>query len=455
MSAAGAPTGADPTGTDPTGTDPTGTDPTGTALIATAARRRLLLLSATRWLPVGLTFGLTTLLPLQRGLSLVEVTAILSVQGFVVLALELPTGGLADAVGRRPVLVGAAVVAVASGVLFLLASGFWLFCTAMLLQGVFRALDSGPLEAWYVDTAQADDPGVPVERGLSQAGTVLGVSIAGGALLSGGLVAWHPLGDSSALALPWAVATGLYAVHALLLLLLVREHRAERNGAGLRGVLASAARTPAIVADATRTVVAAPVLRGLVLVEVFWSIAMIAFETFSPVRLAELVGGEERAGVLYGPASAAAWALFAAGSALAGWASGRIGVAWTALLARVLNAAFVVTMGLAAGPVGLVAAYWLAYLTHGAAVPVHSTLLHRQAEAGNRVTVLSVNSMVSGGVYSVGLLALGPLAEHTSTATAIVVAGAFSLLGALCYLPSLRGDRAPAAAAAPDPVDAP
>jgi MFS family permease len=174
---------------------------------------------------------------------------------------------------------------------------------------------------------------------------------------------------------------------------------------------------------------------------VFWSVAMIAFETLNPVRLAELVGGEDRAAALYGPASAAAWALFAGGSALAGLVSRRIGVAWTALAARVLNGGFVVAMGLVAGPVGLVAAYWLAYLTHGGAVPVHSTLLHRQAERTNRVTVLSVNSMVSGGVYSLGLLALGPLAEHTSTATAIIAAGGFSVLGALCYLPAVRDER--------------
>jgi MFS family permease len=185
----------------------------------------------------------------------------------------------------------------------------------------------------------------------------------------------------------------------------------------------------------------APVLRSLVLVEVFSSVAMIAFETLNPVRLAELVGGEDRAAALYGPASAAAWALFAAGSALAGLSSRRLGVAWTALVARVLNGAFVVVMGLVAGPVGLVAGYWLTYLTHGAAVPVHSTLLHRQAERTNRVTVLSVNSMVGGGVYSLGLLALGPLAQHSSTATAILVAGAFSVLGALCYLPAVRDER--------------
>ncbi|SDS63722.1 Major Facilitator Superfamily protein [Friedmanniella luteola] len=416
-----------------------------TALSAAAARRRLLLLTATRWLPVGLVFGLTTLLPLERGLSLAQVSLVLAVQGFVVLALELPTGGLADAVGRRPLLVAAALVAVVSGVLFLLATDVATFAVAMLLQGVFRALDSGPLEAWYVDAAQADDPQVAVERTLGHAGAVLGMAIAGGALVSGGLVAWHPVTGSSALVLPYLVATALLGLHALLVLLLVAEPGpgapAARSEARRRAWDAARG-TPRVVRDGLVVVTRNPVLRGLVLVEVFWSVAMIAFETLNPVRLAELVGGEQRAGALYGPASAAAWALFAAGSAAAGLAATRLGVARTAVLVRVLNGGFVVVMGLVAGPVGLVAAYWLAYLTHGAANPVHSTLLHRQAERAHRVTVLSVSSMVSGGVYSLGLLALGPLAQSTSTATAMVVAGAVSVVGALGYAPALRDERA-------------
>ena len=98
-------------------------------------------------------------------------------------------------------------------------------------------------------------------------------------------------------------------------------------------------------------------------------------------------------------------------------------------------------MALMTGPVGLVTAFFVVYTLHGTAGPVHSTLLHRQAEAGNRTTVLSINSMVAGGCYSLGLLVLGPLAEATSTATGIAVAGAFSVLGAFCYLPALRQER--------------
>lgn len=395
-------------------------------------------MSVTRWFPVGLAFGLVVLIPLERGIGLAQIGLILSAQGFVMLALELPTGGLADALGRRPVLVLAGGTAVASGVVFLLATELWMFVLSLVLQGVFRALDSGPLESWYVDAALADDPSTKIERTLSDAATVLGLSIAAGALLAGGLIAWHPL-SSGPLYLPYALAVAVSAVHVILLLALVSEPL--RAKAGPTAALASVKAAPGVVAAGLGMLGRRRILRSLVIVEVFWAVAMIGFETFTPVRLAELVGGAGPAGAIFGPTSAAAWGLFAIGALLAGRASLRIGVARTAMIARVTNGAFVVVMGLAAGPVGLLCAYLVVYLTHGAAGPMHASLLHRQAEAANRATVLSMNSMVAGGTYSVGLLLLGPLAASTSTATAIVVAGGFSILGAIFYLPARREER--------------
>lgn len=403
---------------------------------AAGAQRRLLWLTTLRWLPVGVTFGLTALLPLERGLSLVEVGAILSLQGIVALVLELPTGGLADTLGRRPVLLIAAVIGLASTALFVLAQDVAAFAVAMLLQGVFRTLDSGPLEAWYVDAAHAADPDAPVEQGLARAATVLGVSIAAGALGGGLLVAWAPIPDTSALVLPFLVSLALSAVSLVVTAILVVEPARPRRGthapatgsSGLRGAL--------------RLIRRSPILRALLAVEIFWAVAMVAFETLTPVRLAELAGGEDAAGALFGPASAAAWGLFAFGSLLAGRAASRWGVAVTAALARILNGAFVVVMGVVAGPVGLLAAYGAAYLSHGAASPMHNTLLHRQADTGTRASVLSANAMISGGVYSAGLLALTVLAEHTGTGVAFAVAGGFSVFGALCYLPAWRAERA-------------
>jgi len=417
---------------------------------AAAARRTLLVLTFTRWFPVGLTIGVTTLLALERGMSLTQLGVIFATQGFVVLGLELPTGGLADAIGRRPVLIVSALVAFAAGLVFISAHTFGAFVVALVLQGVFRALDSGPLEAWYVDTAHADDPAVKVETTLARAGTVLGVSIAAGALVSGALVAWNPVASMTALELPYWVALGLYAANIVAIAALMREDRTHVDSTGLGRALRSAREVPGVVVGGIRLLSSSTVLRALVLVEVFWAVGMIAFETFMPVRLSELVGSETRAGALMGPVSAAAWGLFAVGSTAAGLASRRIGVAWTALLARFLNGALVVVMGLMTGPVGLITAFLLTYTLHGVGGPMHNTLLHRQAAARNRTTVLSMDSMVANASYSLGLLALGPLAQHTSTALAIIVAGAFSIIGAALYLPAIRQERSMAMTSAPE-----
>jgi MFS family permease len=420
-------------------------------LSPTAARRVFLLLTATRWFPVGLVVGLVALLPLERGLTVSQALLAFSFQGFVILALELPTGSFADALGRRPVLVASAVVNIAASVVILLADSFWAFALGAALMGVFRALDSGPLEAWYVDTVHATEPGADVDRTLAAQGTILGLGMAAGAVVSGGLVAWHPLPVGSALLLPYLTWATLNVVHLLAVLVLMKEPVTHVDRRGARRALASARQAPAVVRDGLALLGRNRVLRALVVVEVFWAVGMVVFETFQPIRLAELVGGEERAGALMGPVAAAAWGIFAVGAALAGLASARIGVTRTAMLARVLNGLGALVMGLVAGPVALIAAYLFTYTLHGSAGPMHAALLHREARAGNRATVLSMNSMIASGAFAIGAPALGFLAEGTSTQVAMVAAGTFSILGVLFYLPALRAERE-RGATAPDPV---
>lgn len=408
---------------------------TDTPLDERRAVRRYVLLTTTRWTPVGLTLGLTVLLPLERGVNLAELGALLAISGFVSLSLELPTGGLADTVGRRPLLVAAGAVAVASTAVFMLADGVLWFAVALVLQGTFRALDSGPLESWFVDTLHAANPEATPERGLSHAATMLGVGIAGGALAAGLLVGWHPLPEWSALLLPFAAALAGQIAHLALVAMLVREP------ARVRPRRPVSRRHDSVVRGALRLLRESRVLRWLITVEVFWAVAMIAFETLTPVRLAEVLGGEDAAGAVFGPAAAAAWVTFATGAALAGVASRRIGVAATAMMSRALNAGFVVLMAMAGGAMGLIVAFWLSYLTHGANGPMHNALLHQESSPRTRTLVLSINSAVAAGVGSLTLMLLLPLAEATSTTVAIAAAGGLSLLGVACYLPALRQER--------------
>ena len=405
------------------------------------ARRVFLLLTFTRWFPVGIVASLLVLWFLEQGLSVSTALMAFSFQGILIFLLELPTSGFADAFGRRPVFVAAAVINVAASAVMLVADSFWSFALAAALQGVFRALDSGPLEAWYVDTVHATEPGVDVDGPLAAQSTVLGGSIAVGAVISGGLVAWDPLPLGSALVLPILVWIGLNLVHLLAVVVLMKEPRTHVDATGARRALTSVREAPGVVRDGLGLLRRNRVLRGLVLVEVFWGTAMVVFETFQPVRLAEIVGGEERAGALMGPVAAIGWAIFALGAALAGLTSRRIGVSRTAILARVLNGLGAVVMGLATGPAGLIAAYLFTYGLHGTAGPMHATLLHREAEARNRATVLSINSMVAFAAFSAIAPAMGLLAEGTSLQTAMVLAGGLSVLGAVLYLPALRAER--------------
>ena len=405
------------------------------ALSARKIQRRYLLLVLLRWLAAGLIIPVQVLLPLDRDLSLSQVGLAMAVQGFVVLALELPTGGLTDSWGRRPVQLVATAVGILGVALFLFAHSFVAFAVASAVIGVFRALDSGPLDAWFVDATHVAAPGTDVGPGLSSGSAALGVGIAVGSAMSGGLIAWDPISGVNALAVPLVVAL---IVQAALLpvaaALMTEPPRQERAAAGALSL-------PAVIAGGLRLLFGSKVLLALVGVELFWGFGMPAFESLTPVKLAGQLGSVDQSAALMGPVSAAGWVAFALGAWLARPLMRLVGVAASAIVFRLIQGAAVVMMGLVAGPVGLVTGFLACYLVHGTSNPLHNTLLHRQVGADRRATVVSLNSMVSQGAGAIGTIVLTALADGASVDTALIVAGIVLALGAPLYLPAMRAER--------------
>ena len=408
------------------------------ALTAEAVRRRYLTLVAMRWLPTGLLIPVFILLPAERGLSLSQLGLAAAGQGLVVLFLELPTGGLADSLGRKRVLITSSLFGMASVAIYLSADSFAAFFSAFALQGVFRALDSGPLEAWYVDATHAADPEAQIQRGLSGAGIALGISIATGALLSGFLVGLTPITGLEPLATPVVVSLVLQLVGLAGVVILMTEIRTER---GWQAATSAARETPAAIRGGLRLLRDNRVLLAIVSVELFWGFGMITFESFIPLRLSEILGDAERAAAITGPAASAAWLISAAGAATVPWLGHRLGLAPAAALLRILQGLAVVGIGFAAGVPGVIAAYLAAYLVHGASNPIHMTLLHRQVDGRFRATVSSLNSMAGLSAAALGLIALTALADATSLSTAAYV-GAFVLAAAApLYIPAWKQSR--------------
>lgn len=395
---------------------------------------RFLLLAALRWLPTGLIIPVFALLPLERGLSVAELGLALAVQGIVVLFLELPTGGLSDVLGRRPVVIAAGLVATASYVAFALAQNVAGFIVATALTGVFRALDSGPLNAWFVDSVH-DDPSVTdraatVARGLSRYAGVVGLAIAAGAILAAGIVAWSPFERSDSLAAPLWIAAALSLVQVVVVIALMTEHESSPH----QGLVASLAQTPGVIVAGARLLTKSRVLAALIAVELFWGFGMIAFETMMPIRLAELIGSRDDAAAVMGPVTAVAWGVSSLGAAMVPLLLRRWSLIAVSVALRLLQGATVVGMGLALGPVGLIAGLFATYALHSASGAVYETLLHEQVDNEHRATVLSLASMAMQPGGSLGALVLGAVATGASTAVAIIVGGVVLAMGAPLFL---------------------
>lgn len=88
------------------------------------------------------------------------------------------------------------------------------------------------------------------------------------------------------------------------------------------------------------------------------------------------------------------------------------------------------------------AAFLATYVIHGAANPMHMTLLHRQVDGSRRTTVVSMNSMLSQAAGAIGLVVLTALAGATSTGVAMVVGGLVLAAAAPLYLPARTPRRA-------------
>jgi predicted MFS family arabinose efflux permease len=161
---------------------------------------------------------------------------------------------------------------------------------------------------------------------------------------------------------------------------------------------------------------------------------MIAFENLTPVRLSELVDGRNAAAALMGPVVAIGWGASAVGAAAVPWLLRRWSATAVSVTLRIVQGVTVVAMGLAWGPVGLVAGYVATYLVHSAAGAIYETLLHEQVTNEHRATVLSLSSMAMQPAASFGSVVLGLIATGVSTGVAIMVGGVVLALAAPLFL---------------------
>ncbi|MFI2368256.1 MFS transporter [Streptomyces sp. NPDC018833] len=383
-----------------------------------SARRRFTAVTFLFWLPVGLYIPSQVLLLTERGMGLAVVAGLFAVHSLTVSALELPTGGLADVIGRRPVLAAAGVLNLAALTALALGTTVWALAAAMFLMGAGRALSSGPAEAWYVDTVQAHSgPGAELRTGLARAGTASAAALAAGTLLGGALPLLLGLGpdlgarlrDATAglvlpLSVPALLGTAVGVGYTAYVLTALPEPPRPRTTlrAVLRGV-------PATVLGGLRLGAGDALIRRVLLTAGAAGAGLATVELLTPGRAADLTGAPESGAVLFAALACTGFVCTAIGSHFAPPAARLTGSGEHAVLASIcVSAAGLMLLGVTAasdGPAALALAalgYGLVYLGLGAAGPNQNDLLHRRVDGTIRATALSAQSLA---LQSVGALA--------------------------------------------------
>src|SRR6478609_1072463 len=125
---------------------------------------------------------------LSRGLTLTQFGLVEAALHVGMLVAQVPTGALADALGRRRLLVAAGFFTAAGELGYVYAPGFGLICLAGAIHGVAFALRTGADEAYLFDALAHDDAQAQFPRMLGGLWAVFQFASAI-SFLAGGLIA--------------------------------------------------------------------------------------------------------------------------------------------------------------------------------------------------------------------------------------------------------------------------
>lgn len=411
---------------------------TARELTVASAERRYVALTALRWFPLGISIPVTVLLASSRGLSAADIGVVFAVHSVVALTLELPTGGLADAIGARPVLVLSALLQIAGLLTLAIAHNLLAFGAAFALVGAGRALDSGPLEAWYVDAVHLHDDGADVTAGLARAAVANSAGLALGAVVGGlapALAAGHSA-SSDALVLPFLLAAAIDVVYLVAVVALVVPLGPTNDTLHVASAPAAVLTVPSIVRDTVRLAARDRVLRQLLTLAFLVGTVLSTLELIGPLRFAELTGSRTEGTAVFGVVMAASFTAAALGAALATSArrAARGSLARTSAVLFAICVLAVSGIALTSALLMTGLAYAVFYLANAAAWPLRQELMHSRVQAAQRSTSVSALSFALMIGVVAGSLLVPRLAEATSLSVAFWAAAAPLLLAGLVSL---------------------
>lgn len=379
----------------------------------------------------------------EGGLDLFQVMLVNASFTLAQMAFEVPTGVIADTIGRRASLLSCVLILVIATLLYAYAPalglGLWGFIAASVLLGLGYTFQTGALDAWLVDALDHTGWVGPKDRVFARGQIAAGIGMLLGSLLGGVLGQFD-------LVWPYLARAGLLGVCLIVAVAVVRD-----LGFTPRPL------TLATFGAETRQIFSAGVHYGWnsrVIRPLMWASAVsglfffYSFYSWQPYVL-QLLGRDYV--WLLGIVQAAWSGAGIAGNALVGPLMGRDArlrdparvLLWTTCINAVLAVA-IGAIGFIAGAPGIVPAavaitLWIGWgAVYGITMPVRMSYLNEHIPSSQRATVLSLDAFFLDGGAAVGQPALGWLSARTSISLAWLVGGALVGATAPLYVSSGR-----------------
>lgn len=382
---------------------------------------------------MGLTVAVVALALTDRGMDLFQISLLFGVYSLTTMAMELPFGGLADNIGRKPVFLAAVVASLISLALFLSTSDFYVLALSFAFIGFGRALRSGTLDAWFVETFKATSPNVDVQPALAKVQWANAMGLAVGAVL-GGLL--PDVFGSMAEGLGVSIYDVSYAMSLAVMfgvlvytLFFIVEKPSPLPPHALKPGYAT---VPLVVKDAGLLALRHPALSVLFGALAFFLMATNPVEVIWPTH-AKLMLDEGYANTIIGFLTATYFFSVAFGA----WLSPHISRifkrrhAFTLAVAFASMAGLQIALALQYSFVGFVMIFILYSVVLGVSETPASSILHRCVEDRQRSTMLSLRSLIQQLGAALGLILAGAIADVYSTPTAWIVGAVFLVVAVI------------------------
>jgi len=405
-------------------------------------QRTYLLLMLGNTLAASFIWGINTIFLLDAGLTNLEAFAANAFFTVGMVVFEVPTGIVADTIGRRASYLFGTVTLTASTLLYVLLwqveAPFWQWAVVSMLIGLGFTFFSGAVEAWLVDALDATGFTGTIESVFGRGQIVTGAGMLIGSVAGGFIAAQTSLG------VPFVLRGAVLAVMFVVAFRLMHDvgFAPEKGGRPLAEMRKIAG---ASIEYGWRV----PAVKWLTVEALFvGGVGFYAFYALQPYLL-ELYGDPDA----YQVAGLVA-AVIAGAQILGGMAAPRIRRLFkrrtSALLVTAgLSSATLAAIGLVDSFAAVVALIVVWGLLFAATMPIRQAYLNGLIPSRQRATILSFDSMMSstGGVWTQP--ALGRAADAWGYAPSYLIAAGISTL-ALPFLVLSRRQNAPADTVEPE-----